>query len=87
MTLQPDKAADSTVSKIGKKHIMTIKILNDDMPGKFEFDKRGYIVRESCGETMLIILREDGADGDVELTCVTTVSAYSLCNSLTQDTF
>ena len=51
---------------------MTIRILNDDMPGVFQFDKRGYFVRESCGEALLIIQREDGADGDIELTCVTT---------------
>ena len=51
---------------------MTIRILNDDMPGTFQFDKRGYFVKESVGETMLIIQIEDGADGNVELTCETT---------------
>ena len=27
------------------RHIMTIKILNDDEPGTFGFDKRGHFVK------------------------------------------
>ena len=41
------------------------RILNDDMPGTFEFEQRGYFVKESCGEAVLTILRENGADGEV----------------------
>lgn len=46
---------------------MTIKILNDDLPGTFQFEKRAYFVKESCGEAEIIIFREYGADGDVEV--------------------
>ena len=36
------------------------------MPGTFEFEQRGYFVKESCGEAVLTILRENGADGEVK---------------------
>ena len=51
------------------KHVP--RILNDDMPGTFEFDKRGYFVKESCGEVVIVMVRENGADGDVRVTCAT----------------
>ena len=41
------------------------------MPGTFEFDKRGYFVKESCGEVVIVMIRENGADGDVKVTCET----------------
>ena len=41
------------------------------MPGTFEFDKRGYFVKESCGEVVIVIIRENGTDGDVRVTCAT----------------
>ena len=53
--------------KIGKKNIMTICILNDDDPGVFGFDKRGHFVKESCGDAIITVYREDGADGDIEI--------------------
>ena len=53
--------------KIGKTNIMTVMILNDDEPGTFGFDKRGHFVKESCGEAVLTVYREDGADGDIEV--------------------
>ena len=40
------------------------------MPGTFEFEQRGYFVKESCGEAVLTILRENGADGEVNLVSV-----------------
>ena len=58
---------ESGVVKIGKRHIMTIKILNDDLPGTFQFEKRAYFVKESCGKAEIIVFRECGADGDVEV--------------------
>ena len=58
---------NSGVIKIGKRHIMTIKILNDDLPGTFQFEKRAYFVKESCGKAEIIVIREIGADGDVEV--------------------
>ena len=47
------------------------RILNDDLPGTFEFDKRGYFVKESCGEVVIVIIRNNGTDGDVRVTCAT----------------
>ena len=44
------------------------------MPGTFEFEQRGYFVKESCGEAVLTILRENGADGEVECYLVSLLS-------------
>ena len=54
------------------------RILNDDMPGTFEFEQRGYFVKESCGEAVLTILRENGADGEVWCYLVSLLCALSL---------
>ena len=45
------------------------------MPGTFEFEQRGYFVKESCGEAVLTILRENGADGEVWCYLVSLLSA------------
>ena len=66
ISLLPNSEASGVV-KIGKRHIMTIKILNDDLPGTFQFEKRAYFVKESCGKAEIIVIREIGADGDVEV--------------------
>ena len=58
---------DNSDVKIGKKNIMTVIILNDDEPGTFSFDKRGYFVKESCGNAAFRVYREDGADGAIEV--------------------
>merc|ERR1719446_273742 len=42
-------------------------ILNDDEPGTFQFEKRGHLVKESCGNAMLSVVRQHGADGDVTI--------------------
>ena len=47
-------------------HFLGFRILNDDFPGVFSFEKRGYFVKESCGHVAIVIVRENGADGDVE---------------------
>merc|ERR1711994_121070 len=47
--------------------IMEIKILNDDEPGTFQFERRGHLVKESCGEALLSVLRGNGADGDLKV--------------------
>ena len=31
------------------------------------FDKRGYFVKESCGHVAIVIVRENGADGDIQV--------------------
>ena len=32
-------------------------------PGNLQFEKRGYLVKESCGNAELGVLRQNGADG------------------------
>ena len=34
-------------------------------PGTLQFEKRGYLVKESCGDAEIAILRQNGADGAV----------------------
>merc|ERR1719228_2020713 len=51
--------------KLGRTSIMEITILNDDDPGSFQFEKRGHLVKESCGQAVLSVIRENGADGDI----------------------
>ena len=46
---------------------MQITILDDDEPGKFQFERRGHVVKESAGTANLSITRQDGADGDVTI--------------------
>merc|ERR1719369_1543484 len=58
---------DSPDLKLGRTSIMEITILNDDEPGTFQFDKRGHLVKESCGNVVLSVLRQNGADGDVTI--------------------
>jgi len=53
--------------KLGRTSIMEIMILNDDEPGTFQFEKRGHLVKESCGNAMLSVIRQHGADGDVTI--------------------
>jgi len=58
---------DAADVKLGRTSIMEITILNDDEPGTFQFEKRGHLVKESCGNAVLSIVRQNGADGDVAL--------------------
>lgn len=51
--------------KLGRTSIMEIIILNDDEPGTFQFEKRGHLVKESCGDAMISVIRQNGADGEV----------------------
>ena len=46
---------------------MRILVVNDDEPGTFTFDKRSVYVKESCGAAVISVLRENGADGTVEV--------------------
>ena len=34
-------------------------------PGTLSFEKRGHLVKESCGEAEISVLRQNGADGDI----------------------
>jgi len=58
---------DTDEVKLGRTSIMEITILNDDEPGTFQFEKRGHLVKESCGNAILSICRQHGADGDVTI--------------------
>lgn len=58
---------DAGAVKLGRTSIMEITILNDDEPGIFQFEKRGHLVKESCGEAVISVVRHDGADGEVEV--------------------
>jgi len=54
-------------TKLGKTSIMEITILNDDEPGVIQFEKRGYLVKESVGDAEINVLRQNGADGVVKV--------------------
>ena len=32
-------------------------------PGTLQFEKRGYLVKESCGDAEISLVRQNGADG------------------------
>ena len=36
-------------------------------PGTITFEKRGYLVKESCGEAEIAVLRQNGADGEISI--------------------
>jgi len=46
---------------------MTITIVDDDEPGTFQFEKRGYLVGQSGEFVDLEVKRANGADGEVDL--------------------
>jgi len=50
-------------TRLGKTSIMEITILNDDEPGVIQFEKRGYLVKESVGDAEINVVRQNGADG------------------------
>ncbi|CAG5117035.1 unnamed protein product, partial [Candidula unifasciata] len=52
---------------IGKLSINQVTIVNDDEPGRLEFSKPSYIVKESSGSAQLTINRVNGADGEVKV--------------------
>merc|ERR1712088_1053102 len=66
-TLHAEDCDHTGAVKLGRTSIMEIKILNDDEPGTFLFERRGHLVKESCGEANLSIIRENGADGDLKV--------------------
>lgn len=57
---------------LGKVSINQVTIINDDEPGKFEFSKPSYIVRESNATAQVIVNRVNGADGEVSVNWKTT---------------
>jgi len=65
LTLIPGR--DSENVRLGRTCIMEITILNDDEPGTIQFEKRGYLVKESCGDAEIAVLRQNGADGEISI--------------------
>ena len=65
LSLLPGGQGSSKEVKLGRTSIMEITILNDDEPGTFQFEKRGHLVKESCGNAVISVIRQNGADGDV----------------------
>lgn len=41
-------------------------------PGSLSFEKRGYLVKESCGNAEISVLRQNGADGEISVKWKTT---------------
>uniref|UniRef100_A0A8D8M8W6 Sodium/calcium exchanger 3 n=1 Tax=Cacopsylla melanoneura TaxID=428564 RepID=A0A8D8M8W6_9HEMI len=60
-----NKTADMV--KLGGINIMEVTIIDDDDPGTIQFEKRGYLVKESSGVVAIPILRTSGSDGDVSV--------------------
>ncbi len=65
LTLIPGDASNNV--RLGRTSIMEITILNDDEPGTLMFEKRGHLVKESCGEAEVSVIRQNGADGEVSV--------------------
>merc|ERR1712117_314863 len=40
---------------------------NDDEPGTIQFEKRGILVKESCGDAEISVIRQNGADGKISV--------------------
>jgi len=64
LTLIPQESENV---RLGRTSIIEITILNDDEPGTITFEKRGYLVKESCGEAEVAVLRQNGADGEISI--------------------
>ena len=52
---------------IGARSIMEITILNDDNPGELQFEKRGYLLKESIGNAEIGVSRKNGVDGNISV--------------------
>lgn len=65
LTLVPGKESEDV--RLGRTSIMEITILNDDEPGTIQFEKRGILVKESCGEAEVSVVRQNGADGEISI--------------------
>ncbi|XP_067671459.1 sodium/calcium exchanger 2-like [Haliotis asinina] len=65
--LEPEQVKGDEVV-LGKVSINQVTIVNDDEPGKFEFSKPSFIVKEGCGQAQLVVKRVNGADGEVAVT-------------------
>jgi len=53
--------------KMGDVKIIRITILDDDIPGYFEFSNPNYIVDESLKAVIVEIVRKEGTDGSIRV--------------------
>lgn len=62
--------AEATREEVAKGRIclMTVTIVDDDEPGIIAFEKRIYSIGESVGEATIPVIRENGADGEIQVT-------------------
>jgi len=65
LTIVPEEYNDRL--SIGAKSIVEVTILNDDDPGELRFEKRGYLLKESCGKAEVGVERKNGVDGNVSV--------------------
>ena len=65
VTILPEECNDRLT--IGSKGIVEVTILNDDDPGELRFEKRGYLLKESCGNAEIGVDRKNGVDGNVSV--------------------
>jgi solute carrier family 8 (sodium/calcium exchanger) len=59
-------------AQLGKNAIAEVTIINDDLPGTFQFEQPMYTVRESDGTIELSVTRKDGSSGEVQVNYRTT---------------
>ncbi|GAB1604677.1 sodium/calcium exchanger 3-like [Argonauta hians] len=57
---------------LGKIAINMVTIINDDEPGRLEFSKPSYVVKESLPNALATVNRINGADGEITVSWQTT---------------
>lgn len=65
LSVIPEKSKDQLI--IGARGVMEVTILNDDDPGEIQFKKRGYLIKESCVNADVDVIRSNGVDGKVSV--------------------
>lgn len=72
MNIVSQRKKDQQPYSIVKKILYSYIVFGISEPGKFEFSKPSYIVRESNSTAQVIIKRINGADGSVSIKWKTT---------------
>ena len=53
--------------KISSFLLVLILLKSFSEPGTLQFEKRGHLVKESCGDADISIVRQNGADGEISV--------------------
>ena len=53
--------------RCAKIFTVTIFLLHFSEPGTIQFEKRGILVKESCGDAEISVIRQNGADGKISV--------------------